>query len=368
MPPLLDEAAYKQRFAEGGREFFTFERRSQQLKKNLTFLGVQKADLDVRHTKTCSGFSIDGRHFDCVDSINLRLHTAMVIFVPSLLLFTVAPRCNYCIHVMSQLSPPHAALPLPFLFGSRRDTASKGKRKRVGIGRSVNDQSSFLRVVQEYGLRLPPMAKLYKELKTMFPRKIFIIDFETMRRTKKGQPLVLLEVTVRDGDNNIILSCPVNEEGVTNAQFEEDMRKAGFDAAIIRSARKIRGSPGQQFPTDAKTAAQIVRKLLDAGLNPDSLWVEYSTRFFDYHCMEQFIETARIMSVDQILPRRNKVWLVCPDFMRVFPGLSSYKFGRVVRLMNPANEYLKSLHFSASDTAVLHDMLECWVDKYQFAV
>ncbi|KIV77951.1 hypothetical protein PV11_09724 [Exophiala sideris] len=366
--PLPNEVAYKQRFAGGSRKFFTWKRRSQQLNENLTLLGVQEANLDIRHTKTCTGFSLYNRHFDCVDSTDLGLETAMLLFVPSSLLFTVAPRCNYCVHVLSQLSRPHAALPLPFHFGTRRDKVSKGKRKRAGIGRNVNDPSSFLRVVNDYGLSLPAMAKRYKELKRNSPQKIYIFDFETMRRTKKGQPLVLLEVTVRDGNNNIILSYHINEEGVTNAQFEENMRKAGFHEAIIRSARRIRGSPERHFPARARTAAQILRELFAAGLNPDSLWVEYSTGYFDYRCMEQLIETADIeMSVASILPPRNKVWIVCPDFMRVFPGLLSYKLGYVVNLMNPANEHLKSPHLSASDTAVLHDLLEHWVDKYQAA-
>lgn len=36
---------------------------------------------------------------------------------------------------------------------------------------------------------------------------------------------------------------------------------------------------------------QIIRTLLDAGLNPDSLWIEYSNRFFDYGCTEVLIKT-----------------------------------------------------------------------------
>jgi hypothetical protein len=44
-------------------------------------------------------------------------------------------------------------------------------------------------------------------------------------------------------------------------------------------------------------------------------------------------------------------------------GLASYSLGYVARLMNPNNPNLKNLHFSEPDTAVLYDLLHCWVDK-----
>src|SRR5947207_2315062 len=133
----------------------------------------------------------------------------MLIFVPSLLLFTVVPTCDYCIHVMSLISRPYASPPLPFHFGSRGSKKSKTNHNRMGIGSSINDHTSFLRIVGEERLRIPPMAKKYAEIKESSPQRIFIVDFETVWRSQKGLRLCPIEVTVRDGEGHIIISCVI---------------------------------------------------------------------------------------------------------------------------------------------------------------
>jgi hypothetical protein len=103
----------------------------------------------------------------------------MLIFVPKLLLFTVAPTCDYCIYVMSLISRPFVSLPLPFHFGSRRGILNNAYVRRIGKGSSINDHASFLQVVSQEGLYVSQMAMEYAKFKASFPQKIFIVDFET---------------------------------------------------------------------------------------------------------------------------------------------------------------------------------------------
>ena len=224
------------------------------------------------------GFSYGTNSFNCADSINLGLDTAMLIFIPSKLLFTVTPTCDYCIHTMSLISRPIASLPPPMCFGPK---CGNYRRERRDIGSTINDHASFLRVVKENSLPLTPMAMKCMQLMDHSPETIFIVDFESVRRSQPNTPLCPTEITVRNGNSHIVISCIINEKGVTNSQFEDRLRLLGYsDDDWIKGVRKIRGHPDVgKFPRNAKTPEEIIDKLLHAGLSPNSLWIEYSTMF-----------------------------------------------------------------------------------------
>ncbi|KIW70432.1 hypothetical protein PV04_02703 [Phialophora macrospora] len=145
--------------------------------------------------------------------------------------------------------------------------------------------------------------------------------------------------------------------------LETQLKNLGYDQNSILAVRKFRGLSGDDFPPDAKTPKEIMNILLQAGLNPDCLWVEYSAMHFDRRCMEILIREAG-MSVESILPSLVDCWTVYQDFVRTLPGLESYQLGRILRLMNPNNPHLRNIHFSAADTAVLYDFLEHWIYVY----
>jgi len=238
------------------------------------------------------------------------------MFVPSLSMFTVTPTCDYCIHVMSIVSRFRASLPFPYHFGPKSRQAS---RKRRGLGSSIVNHSSFLRVVNNNRLSLPLVALRFKELMALAPRSIFIVDFETVRRTRRGLPLIPIEITVRDGLGNIIVNAVINDDGCTNAEFELNLRKLGFtDKVSFSSVRRIRGSPTRVVPEDTLTSTEVLDVLIGAGL-PGSLWVEYSSHGFDYRCMEVLIQRAGYSS-KSIFPPRESCWSVMNDFARSLPG------------------------------------------------
>src|SRR5436305_576468 len=162
----------------------------------------------------------------------------MLIYVPSRLLFTVAPTCDYCIHLMSLISRELAIPPQPFCF-----TPKDGKHahKRIGIGAFINDHISFRQIIEKERLPIPPMAKKYAELKQSCHEKIFIVDFETVRRFVRNLPLIPVEITARDRKGQIIISCLINDEGVTNAQFMTRLEKLGYDQNSILAVRKFGG-------------------------------------------------------------------------------------------------------------------------------
>ena len=225
---LPSETEYWQRFSGGSSSYLNLARRTYRRQENYKLLRANKIrpeEIVVRGEQICTGFSYGGQAFACADSIPLILDTIMLIFVPSLFLYTVASTCDYCIHIMSSISRYLAYPPLPMHF-----LPKLGKpRRRIGIGSSIDDHASFLRVIQaEGGLTISPTAQRYADIKESAPQTIFIVDFEIVWRLQRNLPLCPTEVTVRDGNNDIIISCTINDEGVTNAQFETDLKNLGY--------------------------------------------------------------------------------------------------------------------------------------------
>ena len=169
---------------------------------------------------TCTGFSHATRHFDCADSVSL-LNTAILIFVPSLLLFTVAPPWGYCLFVMSLISRPHAQLPQPVNFGSKLSKDAQNLM-RTGNDSTIHDHNSFRQIIAGKGMSIPPMARKYREMRTSSPKRIFIVDFESVWHSEKGLPLCSIEVTVLNENGEIVISSIINDEGVTNAGLRMD--------------------------------------------------------------------------------------------------------------------------------------------------
>ncbi|KAI1611302.1 hypothetical protein EDD36DRAFT_441121 [Exophiala viscosa] len=314
--PLPDDVEYQRQYTGGSSSYLCKERRNYRLKQNYDVLGVPQEDIEVRGYTICSGFSYAQRHFPCADKIPLNLDTAMLIFVPSVIQFTVAPTCDYCNYVMSLMSRSVAAIPVPYIFGRN---LGLNNRHRVGIGSLIDDPTSLKRVLEDIALELSPKAQKYAKRKELNPEDIFFIDFETVRRSARGLPLCPIEITVRDGNGNVIVDCLINEEGVTNAEYEAYLKRSGFTDADIRGARRIRGLPHDKPPRKAMTSKQIVQILINKGLNPESLWIEYSISGFDWRCMEVLIKNAG-MPVESILPTSENTWTVAKDFACALPG------------------------------------------------
>lgn len=104
------------------------------------------------------------------------------------------------------------------------------------------------------------MAEKYAKIKESSPQKIFIVDFETVRRSRRDLPLYPIEVIVRDGKGRITLSCVIHDKGVTNAQFEARLKSLGYvdDAKSLQGVRRIRGPPEKSLPSNAKTPKEII--------------------------------------------------------------------------------------------------------------
>lgn len=185
--PLPDDIDYIRCYAGGSSSYFSQHRCKYRRSKNRGVLGVPLDEVKVRGTKACGGFSYGQRHFVCADNVPLDLSTAAAIFVPSLMQFTVAPTCDDCIHVMSLMLRPLAAVPAPFVFGRR---VRRNKRLRVGIGSLINDHASFQEVLRGSTLQLSPLGQKFAERMELHPEEIFITDFETARRDVPCLPYV----------------------------------------------------------------------------------------------------------------------------------------------------------------------------------
>ena len=244
----------------------------------------------------------------------------MLIFVTRLLRCTVAPTCDYCIHIMSLISRPLASLPLPCCFGDKPGLEPK---IRVGIAKFINSHASFEMIMQQEPLRIPPRAEEYRHFKLTLPWRIFIVDFETAyRKERRNLPQYLLELTVRDGNDKIIVNCVINNEGVANTMFEAEVRRAGYTCPGKLGLIRHRGPTENELPHNAKTPKEIVDIQIAAGLDSNILWIEYSRGCFDRRCMELLIKQAG-MSPESILPPPERCWAVLQDLMLCLSGKST---------------------------------------------
>jgi hypothetical protein len=209
-----------------------------------------------------------------------------------------------------------AAVPVPFVFGRN---LGLNNRQRERLGSSINDHVSFRETLKGKWLGQSPKAQHYAERKKSIPKDLFHVDFGTVRRTVRDLPLCPVEIAVRDGNNKVIVDCLINEVGVTNAEYEAHLERMGYSHETVRLVRRLRGAPHDKPPQNAKTPKEVVQILIDKGLNPTSLWVEYSTCDFDRRCMEVLIRAAG-MPVEAILPTQQNSWTVAKDFACALPG------------------------------------------------
>ncbi|KAI1626443.1 hypothetical protein EDD37DRAFT_347409 [Exophiala viscosa] len=357
---------YRNRFRNGSLAFFTAARRAKCERQNLEVLAVYALDISntqYENGSTCSGFYYGRRRFVCADSVPLGIDTTRLLFVPTRMLFTVSDTCDFCVFVMSRIRRVLAERPSPISFGV--SDKRLGTRNRYGLGSSITNHESFRLYTARSPLILTPMAEKYRFLKESAPYRIRIIDYETVAVHEPGLPLLPTEITVRNGSGEIIVSCIISDEGMTNAEFEDMMRSMGYTHhKSFESARRIRGPQHGPLRGPTKTSKEIVQILLDHGLGPDTFLAEWSMSAFDIRCMEVTVKAAG-RSPNEILPPRSDCWLVCRDFMRALPGLSSsYTLANIVKLMNPSLVPGMRFHTSSADTLALYNVIHHFVFVY----
>lgn len=82
----------------------------------------------------------------------------------------------------------------PFHFGLRRGILNYAYLKRIGKGSTINNYVSVLRTVRQGRLRYQNGVE-YAKVGASFLQKIFIVDFETERRSGQNLLLCPAEVT-----------------------------------------------------------------------------------------------------------------------------------------------------------------------------
>ncbi|KAF2222134.1 hypothetical protein BDZ85DRAFT_250978 [Elsinoe ampelina] len=268
--------------SEGSDTFFNTKQRDYRLRTNHMILAAQGVTLqqcDIQGIGWCQGFFHDQQWHRCPASAMLDIDTSTLIFVESHVAFTFAMSCDFCIHMLSRLPRPTARPPSIHHFIT---TESRQHRPRLGIGADVNDHQSFIRHIRQRPLELPGAAANFKRAIWRNPKQVFIVDFETT--LPWGMLSVPLEVTIRTADGHIVVSCLINENGVTNQTFEEAIGvKQGMiyqqAERALRHLRRFRGARDAGVPRGCKSAREIVDILLAAGFGPQSFWVEYSVIF-----------------------------------------------------------------------------------------
>ncbi|TKX18764.1 putative nucleic acid binding protein 28 [Elsinoe australis] len=358
---------YANAFKDKSSGYLDDRRRSYRIAKNHKVLqryGISLTRITtLGNTAVCRGFRYKNEDFECLDSISLSMGTAALILVSSQYEFTFSPRCDYCIHVLSQMSRPLAAIPNPEMFGYIRTGLKKVTRERTGAGSTVDDHESFKSLMSTSQPPLPVKAARVKHALVSNPEHVFFVDFETSLPFG-GIPSVPLEVTVRNGKGRIIISCKINEQGVKNVDFETCL---GFSSStpshIISHVRKFRGPRGNTTPVNARSAREIIDHLKAQGMSANAFWIEYSANSFDRRAMEMLAKQAGIDPAS-FLPVADNSWDIIYDFRRWLPGLARYRLGDLGRLMIPNNISLQSLHTSIADTDVLYNMVDQWFFRY----
>ncbi|KAG8626401.1 hypothetical protein KVT40_005346 [Elsinoe batatas] len=318
----------------------------------LTARGISLDQCDVQGMGLCQRFHHARQWYRCPAKTMLDLDTSTLIYVESHTEFTFALCCDFCATILSRLPRPKAQIPSVHHFFARK---SLRHRPRFGAGANINDYQTFISHIREKRRWIPPTIAIFKQAIQHDPKQVFIVDFETT--IPWGMRSVPLEVTVRTADGSIVVSCGINEPGITNSEFEDSIGvKQGplfqQPERALRHLRRFRGARDIGVPPRCLSSKEIFQLLQEAGFGPQSYWIEYSFGNFDRKAMSLLLLQAGA-DPECHLPISRKCWTVIPDIMRSLPGLQRFTLQHLGRIMCPDNPHLQSLHSSASDTHVL---------------
>ncbi|KIN04473.1 hypothetical protein OIDMADRAFT_50330 [Oidiodendron maius Zn] len=194
-------------------------------------------------------------------------------------------------------------------------------------------------------------ARRVKEALDTNPSTVFFIDVETTVAVK-GQFADAIEISVIDGNNNVIIDTII-DYGLTIDQMFNLHATPPDNDFRYRTLAKVLGPPTDKKVTGHRPE-QIVQVLKAAGMNKHSFLVEWSMSGYDWHALERLIARTGDSKME-CRPLYSNSWRLLQEWKHNMPGISC-ALEKIFPLLFPGDKLIGMNHRSLPDTKMLVKM------------
>jgi hypothetical protein len=214
---------------------------------------------------------------------------------------------------------------------------------RNGYGSSVLNYRSMQDLLNNTGLPIP--LRLYQEYKSLqdyldplhpMHRKVFFVDTEWNHTAAR-------EIAVSDAAGNFILDCFVTYADYPDILAVHETEEDFFGRLYGPAKKAIRVGL-------AMTPIQVAKVLSEAGMDSDSIIIEFSYGAQDHKRLAQVLALAGRLDV---LPDREKVMSPLSAWYTATPGLRAHTQSFLYLLTTNDNVLYELAHRAGSDVKML---------------
>ena len=212
----------------------------------------------------------------------------------------------------------------------------------------VNEMNEFLN--SHTFIMSETARRVYEALQTN-PSTVFFIDVETTVQLR-GQAPEAIEISVIDGNNNIIVNTLVDYGLTIDQMFHQYSTPPDIDFRY-RALAKVLGPPSENHVSGYRPE-EIIEILKVAGMNKDSFLVDWSMSSFDWHALKRLIDRAGKSGSDDTtcLPLYKNSCRLLMEWKHNMPGISC-SLEKLFPLVFPNDKLIGMNHRSLPDTEML---------------
>jgi hypothetical protein len=152
----------------------------------------------------------------------------------------------------------------------------------------------------------------------------------------------------------------LDHEGTTIANTEIDHPDGMAKKDALINSIVINKIYGKSLGTFGKSPRQLAKALIEAGINKDSVFIEWSTNGCDFKMLKELVGDELGLPAAMQSIRLTQLWI------RAAPDLPSYKLSVIHALTFPDLKLYDRAHRALPDTQMLFDMTKKLLEVVEF--
>jgi hypothetical protein len=204
---------------------------------------------------------------------------------------------------------------------------------------SLTDFDAMHEFLESHMFTVSETARRVNDVLNTNPDTVFFIDVETTV-SFMGQSAEAIEISVIDGNNNVIIDTIV-DYGLTVDQM--------FNMYAAPPNNEF--GPPNEKRVSGRQPEEIIQILKAAGMNEHSFLVDWSMSSYDWHALKRLIISAG-NSDTAVLPLYSNSWRLLQEWKRNMPGISC-SLDKIFPLIFPNSKLIGLNHRSLPDIQML---------------
>ena len=222
---------------------------------------------------------------------------------------------------------------------------------------SLVDVDAIHKFLNSHTFTMSETARRVNKALSASPNTVFFIDVETTV-SFMGQSAEAIEISVIDGNNNVIIDTIV-DYGLTIDQMFNTYATPPNNDFRYRTLAKLLG-PISGKSVSGRRPEQIIQILKAAGMNQHSFLVDWSMSSYDWHALKILIIRAGD-SDTAVLPLYSNSWRLLQEWKHNMPGISC-SLDKIFPLIFPNDKLVGLNHRSLPDTKMLVKLSQKFFD------